>query len=79
MSHRVPVTFIGDFVTTDWYLNSMQPLKEMVRQGVIDQTYMFDSYQVAYGVRLHFDHQGWLTHVEFPSRERATEFILRWS
>lgn len=79
MTHKVPVKLIGDYVASDWYLNSMEVVKGLVRNGTIDMQMLFDAYQVVHGVRMHVDNQGWITHVEFRSEQDAIEFMLKWS
>ena len=81
MTHAVPVTMLGDYILTEWFLNSMEPLGGETPKGGI--WYQDDSihktYEDTYGVKVLFDVFGWVSGVEFASKDHAVEFILRWS
>lgn len=79
MTHRVAIEMDGDYITSRWYVNSMEPIRGAVRDGGLRMFDVFEVYQEAYGVRLVVDGDSWITHVEFPSEEAAVEFVLRWS
>lgn len=79
MSHRVAIEMDGDYITSRWYVNSMEPIRRMVRDGGLQMFDMFDAYQAAYGIKLVVDGGGWIINAEFPSEEEAIEFVLRWA
>ena len=82
MTHIVPITLYGDYILTEWFLNSAGALygDRLARGGVWSESDGFhDRYEKAYGVRIRFDIFGWVEHAEFTDREAAMEFMLRWS
>lgn len=81
MTHIVPIAMYGDYILSEWFLNSANALYgDMPRGGVWSMSDGFhDRYEEVYGVRVTFDIFGWVEYAEFPDREAALEFVLRWS
>lgn len=79
MKVTIPIKLYGDYVTSKWFLNSVQELYGNRSEVWTANDGMHELYEKTYGVKIGFDMFGWVEHVEFPSEELAVEFVLRWS
>jgi hypothetical protein len=70
---------VGDYVVSEWFVNSIYPIMEWLKENNIELDNVHETYCTAYGVSILANKLGWVTHVEFQSEELAVEFVLRWS
>jgi hypothetical protein len=75
----IPIKLYGDYITSKWFLNSTHDLFGNRNEVWTESDGVHKLYEEAYGVKIGFDMFGWIEYVEFPNREAAVEFLLRWS
>ena len=81
MKHIVQVNMLGDYILTEWFINSIQSLTgdQDGARSWFERDGILKHYEETYGVRVVFDVFGWVESVEFPNEGEAIEFMLRWS